>query len=216
MQVEYDNRDGSINLGVPKYSFLMKHNGDSYSFKNLRGNNVLKSELKNYVNKLEHISCNNTAYYYDKESNVTIIDYQVVNHFLYNTITYDVRLGNYCTTLKIWEYYPKLGKIGAFFIYEDDKIEVAFAPDIDRDSGVFKGQMLVSIKEKNNYHVIGYSTGTYEINGNVLTYYRENIEINVDNIDIPVVSNFIIDNKKLILEENYLFSYIDIDKVVLK
>lgn len=209
VQVEYDSSDDLINLGVPKFSFLMKYNDDSYSFKSLRGNYVLKSELKNYVNKLEHISCNNTAYYYDKESNITIVDYQVKNHFFYNTITYDVRFGNYCTKLKIKEYYSKLGKMLAFFKYEDDKIQVAFAPDIDSDINVFKGQMMVSIKEKNNYHVIGYSTGTYEINGNVLTYYRENIEINSDNINIPVVSNFIIDNKKLILEENYLSSYID-------
>ena len=75
VQVEYDSSDDLINLGVPKFSFLMKYNDDSYSFKSLRGNNVLKSELKNYVNKLEHISCNNTSYYYDKESNIKIVDY---------------------------------------------------------------------------------------------------------------------------------------------
>ena len=210
MQVEYDNRDGSINLGVPKYSFLMKHNGDSYSFKNLRGNNVLKSELKNYVNKLEHISCNNTAYYYDKESNITIVDYQVVNHFLYNTISYDVRVGNYCSRLKVDDYIKKLGKMKAFFVYEEEKnIRIHFLPDLSRDGTVFEGKMRVSIWDKDNYLLIEDSTGTYEINGNVLTYYRNDIEVQGDNIDIPVVSNFIIDNKKLKLEENYLSSYID-------
>ena len=41
-----------INLGVPKFSFLMKNNENSYSYKNFRGKSVLKSELKSYVNTL--------------------------------------------------------------------------------------------------------------------------------------------------------------------
>lgn len=211
MQVEYDRSDDQIILGVPKFSFMMKYNEDSYSFKSLRGNNVLKSELKNYVNKLEHISCNNTAYYYDKESNITIVDYQVENHFLYNTITYDVRYGNYCNMLKINEYGKKLGKLLAFFHYEneDEKIYVAFLPGISSDSNIFEGRMQVYVRDEGDYYAIERSTGTYEINGNVLTYYRNDIEVKGDNIDIPVVSNFVIDNKKLKLEENYLSSYID-------
>ncbi len=209
--VEYNKGDEEISLGVPKFSFLMKYNENSYSFKSLRGSNVLKSEMKNYVNKLEHITCKNTAYYYDKESNITIVDYQVENHFLYNTITYDVRYGNYCNMLKINEYGKKLGKLLAFFHYEneDEKIHVAFLPGISVDSNVFEGRMQVYVRDEGDYYAIERSTGTYEINDNVLTYYRKNIEVKGDNINIPVVSNFIIDNKKLILEENYLSSYID-------
>ena len=215
IQVEYGSNDNSINLGVPKFSFLMKHNENSYSFKSLRGSNVLKSELKNYVNKLEHITCNNTAYYYDKESNITIVDYQVENHILYNTITYDVRLGNYCSRLKVDDYIKKLGKMKAFFVYEEEKnIRIQFLPSLSRDGTAFEGKMRVSIWNKDNYLLIEDSTGIYEINGNVLTYYRDDIEVKGDNIDIPVVSNFVIDNKKLKLEENYLSSYID--EVILK
>ncbi len=216
IQVEYGSNDNSINLGVPKFSFLMKHNENSYSFKCLRGSNVLKSELKNYVNKLEHITCNNTAYYYDKESNITIVDYQVENHILYNTITYDVRYGNYCNMLKINEYGKKLGKLLAFFHYEneDEKIHIAFLPGISSDSKVFEGIMQVYVRDEGDYYAIERSTGIYEINGNVLTYYRDDIEVKGDNINIPVVSNFIIENKRLKLEENYLSSYID--EVVLK
>lgn len=92
-----------INLGVPKFSFLMKNNENSYSYKNFRGKSVLKSELKSYVNTLEHISCNNTTYFYDPDANITIVDYDVTGNIIYSTISYNIRNGNYCNEWQIKE-----------------------------------------------------------------------------------------------------------------
>ena len=95
------NENKIINLGVPKFSFMMKNNENSYSYKSFRGKNILKRELKNYVNTLEHISCNNTTYFYDPEANITIIDYYVKGNIIYNTISYNIRNGNYCNDWQI-------------------------------------------------------------------------------------------------------------------
>lgn len=37
----YDSNNQKIKLGLPKMSFMMKNNDRSFSFKNLRGGNVL-------------------------------------------------------------------------------------------------------------------------------------------------------------------------------
>ena len=71
----YDLSDGkqTVILGVPRLSFLGRENDRSYSYKNVRGNNVLKKEVKDFLNTLEKIECNDTTYYYDKDNNFTVI-----------------------------------------------------------------------------------------------------------------------------------------------
>ena len=46
----YDLSDGkqTVILGVPRLSFLGRENDRSYSYKNVRGNNVLKKEVKDF------------------------------------------------------------------------------------------------------------------------------------------------------------------------
>lgn len=91
------NTNKLINLGVPKFSFYMQSNEESFSYKNIRGKKVLLSEVKSYLNTLEQISCNDTIYYYDETTDTTIVDYSVGRNFFYNTISYSVKNGNYCT-----------------------------------------------------------------------------------------------------------------------
>ena len=90
----YDLSDGkqTVILGVPRLSFLGRENDRSYSYKNVRGNNVLKKEVKDYLNTLKKVKCNDTTYYYDKDNNFTVINYSIKNNILYNTITYDVEI----------------------------------------------------------------------------------------------------------------------------
>ena len=57
-----------INLGVPKFSFLMQNKENNYSFKSFRGKEVFKKmKLKIFLNTLEFMTCNDTVYYYDKK-----------------------------------------------------------------------------------------------------------------------------------------------------
>ena len=51
------------------------------------------------------------------------------------------------------------------------------------------------------------SSGTYEIKDDKLYYYRENIEQQSDDINIPKVSVFKIEGNTLILQDNYLEKY---------
>ena len=104
-QIIYDTTNGSqtIELGIPKLSFMKKENDKSYSYKNVRGNKVLTKEVKEFLNTLEPIECNDTTYYYNSENDFTIIDYSVKNHYIYNTISYRVVDGDYCYNNKLGE-----------------------------------------------------------------------------------------------------------------
>ena len=64
------------------------------------------------------------------------------------------------------------------------------------------------IVDKNTDEVLEDSSGTFEIKGNELIYFRE--KINKESIDVPNKSVFKIKDKKLILEDNYLYDYIDV------
>lgn len=201
-----------INIGKPKFSFYLKNNEDSYLYKSLRGEKVLTSEIKSYLNTLEHISCNDTLYYYDKDADITIVDYSVENHFLYNNISYHVRDGNYCNTLELEEYKEKLGGlVKTFTIYaEDTDLYIYFSVGVLKENGKNKFVATLSIYyygEENGATIIEESSGTFEIVDNELHYYREQINKSAANIKIPNISEFVIKKQKLILKENYLSNY---------
>ena len=200
-----------INLGVPKFSFLMKNNENSYSYKSFRGAAILESELKNYVNTLEHISCNGTTYFYDKDANITITDYGVKKRIFYNTIFYNIRNGNYCNEFERKEYSKKIGTLNIFrTLYKDEsKLLIHFLPTLKLDSD--KNEWLASLdiyyNDNQNKKLLEKSSGTFEIVDSELTYYRTEIIEQAVNLEIPTVSTFAIKNQKLILKENYLNNY---------
>lgn len=200
-----------INLGVPKFSFLMKNNENSYSYKNFRGRSVLKSELKSYVNTLEHISCNNTTYFYDSDANVTIIDYDVKGNIIYSTISYNIRNGNYCNEWQIKEYSKRLGTLNTFrTLYTDESnLVIYFLPSlkISDNKNEWIATLDIYYNDETTKKVIEKSSGTFEIKNNELIYYRNKIIDHENSIEIPNVSTFVIKEKKLILKENYLKDY---------
>lgn len=200
-----------INLGVPKFSFFMKNKENSYSYKSFRGKSVLKSEIKNYVNTLQHISCNNTTYFYDKDANITIIDYSVTGNIIYSTISYNIRNGNYCSTWELKEYTKKIGPLKAFrtLYAEKSNLTVYFLPDhkFQDDKNEWIAKLEIYYSDGKNSKRLESSSGTYEIIDDELIYYRTNIYEHANDIEIPNVSNFVIKDKKLILKENYLKDY---------
>lgn len=226
----YDKTDGNqtIELGIPKLSFMAKENDKSYSFKNIRSNRVIKKEIKEFLETLEPTQCNNTTYYYDKENDFTIIDYSVKNYFFYNTISYRVSSGSYCFLEKVKEYGNLLGGSNRFHtlnsefkLSEDVKFEprlvVAFLDNTDVKNQQFNAKLDVyylspipnewkSVARKE----IESSTGTFEIKDDKLYYTRTEIKKSSDDVKIPNVSIFSIDNGKLVLIDDYLSTYTDI------
>lgn len=200
-----------INLGVPKFSFLMKNNENSYSYKNFRGKSVLKSELKSYVNTLEHITCNNTTYFYDSDANVTIVDYDVKGNIIYSTISYNIRNGNYCAEWQIREYSKRLGTLNTFrTLYdEDSNLVIYFLPSLKRNdnNNEWIATLDIYYNDGKVKKVIEKSSGKFEIINNELIYYRDKIIDHENNVKIPNVSTFVIKEQKLILKENYLKDY---------
>lgn len=224
--VNYYHTNKNINLGIPKTSFMMKHNDRSYSFKNIRNSNIIENEVKKYLKTLKYSNCNNTIYYYNEKDNFSIINYSIKNNLLYSTISYEVVENDYCYTNKLNEYTKKLGGLkkmhtlngGTISLYEnwDSKVEVVFMDGYtDGKSGKpheFKANLRVYLykrKDSKNFYkyTLEDSVGNFEIKGNKLYYYRTDISEKADNIEIPEVSVFKIESGKLILTDNYLAGY---------
>lgn len=205
------NENKIINLGIPKFSFLSKNNENSYSYKNFRGKYILKTELKNYVNTLEHISCNNTTYFYDSDSDTTIIDYDVNGNIFYSTISYSIKNGNFCNEWQIHEYSKKLGYLNTFrtLYTEKSNLIIYFLPNliVEDNQNKWLASLDIYYNDGQTQKVIEKSSGTFEIINDELTYYRTVITESDTSIKIPNVSTFIIKEKKLILKENYLNTY---------
>lgn len=162
-------------------------------------------------NTLKHISCNGTTYFYDNDVNITITDYGVKGNLFYSTIFYNIRNGNYCDELQRKEYSKKIGTLNTFrTLYADtSNLLIYFLPTLKLDSN--KNEWLASLdiyyNDNKNKKLLEKSSGTFEIIGSELTYYRTKIIEQAVNLEIPTVSTFAIKNKKLILKENYLNNY---------
>ncbi len=208
------NDNKIIDLGVPKFSFFMQNIEDSYSYKSFRSRYVLLSEAKDYVNKLEHINCKNTTYYYDPVSDITIIDYSVTSNLLYNTINYHIKNGQYCNTYQYEKYKEKTSF--KTYQYKSDNIELYFSiyGDIE-GKNTYNANLVVTAKDKNNNdETIEISNGTYTIENNILTYNRKTLAKTSENIKVPQESTFTIDGISLVLNDNYLAKYSD--SIILK
>ncbi len=224
----YDKTKDSqtIELGIPKLSFAAKENDKSYSFKNIRSNRVLTKEVKAFLKTLDPLKCNDTTYYYDKRNDFTIIDYAIKNHLIYDTISYRVYDGNYCFIEKVKQYGKQLGGSMRFHTLNGEgyklsegvefkpKLVVAFLDNTDIKNQEFKAKLdvyyLSPIPNEWKYiskKVIESSTGTFEIKDDKLYYTRTEIAENSNDVKIPKVSTFLIENGKLILIDNYLSAY---------
>lgn len=229
--VGYSHSNRDINIGVPKTSFMMKHNDRSYSYKNLRSSNIIENEIKRYLKTLKYSNCNNTIYYYNEKDNFSIINYSVKNHILYNTISYEIVDNDYCYMKKVDEYSEKLGGLKSYHSMDD---EISFYEDWDSKLTVlfidggndpnkkyeFEAQMTVIYhkrkEEFSSYRIVlEDSIGDIEIKDNKLYFYRKEIKEKNDTIDIPEVSTFLIEDGKLTLLDNYLYEYYDKD-IILK
>lgn len=224
--VYYSHSDREIDIGVPKTSFMTKNNDRSFSFKNLRSSNIIENEVKKYLKTLEYSTCNDTIYYYDNEDNFSIIDYGIKSHILFSTISYEVVEGNYCFSEKINDYSQKLNGLKRYHTFNGEgfslsenkkftpRLVIAFIDSIDSESLEFTATLearylypipgewkVIGRKELEN------SKGFYEIKKDRLYYYRTDTSFVSEDIKIPEVTVFKIDNGNLILEDDYLDNY---------
>ena len=218
----YDYGNQKIKLGVPKMSFMMRNNDRSFSFKNLRGSNVLESEIKKYLKTLKYSTCNDTIYYFDEKSNISIINYKVKDKILYSSIDYQISIGDYCYTSKL-EDYSKYIILGHEYTNNKNNLKNIDLNEVKislLDGGLgtslatkseydflIKFMVLKPAKDRKVWYVIEDSEGTYEIKDDKLIYYRVNMKDCIDKSFIPKVSTFTIKDKKLILDDNYLSKY---------
>jgi len=210
----------------------MKHNDRSYSYKNLRNAHIVENEVKKYLKTLKYSTCNNTIYYYNEQDNFSIINYSIKDHILYNTLSYEIVNNDYCFLEKLSEYEEKLGGLkrfhtlnkGTISLEEDwnTKFDVIFIDNFQIDNEIysFKATMQVVLYNRltdKTYNTITLeeSIGTMEIKDDKLYYYREEITKNSNNIKIPEVSTFLIEDTKLILLDNYLNDYYK-ERIILK
>lgn len=213
------NTSKIIKIAKPKFSFLVKSKEDSFTYKNIRSKKVLYNEVSDYVKTLMHLTCNNTTYYYDSNSNTTIIDYKVTGNLFYNNIMYNVRNGNYCNRYELKSYAEVINLDESYSIYNepqnlyiDFKLKGIYQTDKNKytaklNVGYYEGNSSIPIKLEE-------SDGTFLIIDNELIYQRTNISYASDSIEVPSISKFIIKSKRLILKDNYLDKYEE--SVVLK
>lgn len=214
----------SLELGVPKLSFMMNKRDYSYSYKNLRSSEVLENELKKYLKTLTYLTCNNTIYYYNEDNNYSIIDYSVKDNFLYSTISYSIVYDDYCNTKKIKEYQKYIPlrsyhHLNGTINKEDNPKNTLKILLGDGGDNIEKYQFVIDLEiiyydNEGNEIILEKSNGEYEIKDNNLIYYRKEITKQSDEINIPEISTFEIYKKRLYLNNNYLSKYID--QVILK
>ncbi len=202
---DFNGQNKLINLGAPKFSFYLENKDNNYSMKNLRGNYILKSEVKTYLSTLKQISCYDTIYYYDKNTDITITDYSIKNRFFYNNISYNIRNGNYCNQLEIKEYEEKLGGILKYHTYQNETFRIEFLDNskLVQDKPNWQAELYVY----NGKEILEKSTGTFKIENDELIYFRKEIISQKNTLKIPNESHFVIRNTKMILKDNYLDEY---------
>lgn len=218
-----------IELGVPYGSFMRKENSNSISFKNFRSKKVLEIEIKDYLKKLDPILCNDTIYYYDENNDITIINYGVKDKKLYRTIDYEIRDKDYCFYNKLKEYGNKI-ILGKAYVMNDverknlNKIIINFIPYTKNKENknelygvlyVFKynknsennEEIYITNYDSKDIEILEESNGTYEIKNNQLIFSRKNIVKKNQELYIPIVSIFEINDNELKLVDNYLSKY---------
>lgn len=220
-KVKYVNSSGMsdvIKLGIPKFSFDEKSMENSYTFKNIRNKKVLEKELNDYFKTLKYVSCNDSIYYYNEEEDFTIVNYDVINHYLFSTISVQLYNGDYCKMLK----YKQDDIFKNNILYSNnyynldgvkDNFQVWFAifkQDTEADNIKYEVGLRVVKLVNNKATDIEASEGYIELIGNKAIYTRTKIydEYSLKGLNIPKVSTFtILEDKGLLMNDAYLNDY---------
>lgn len=179
-----------------------------------------------YLNTLNKRTYNGVKYYYNKEKDYSIYEYEVRPAFIYNTISYKVKVGDYAENMKLNDYKKSLKYMRVFRSFNggtiylnddfDTKVIGTFKDDFSKDSSgnyVFSATIkILNYKKINNekaeVYTLEESNGNYYIENGKLYYTRNDIKSDYDDLNIPKKSAFTIqEDGSLLLDDNYLKDY---------
>lgn len=218
----YDMENGSqtIELVIPKYSFLTKQ--DYQNKLNLRTtsiqsskkiNKLIQKELSSYTK----INCNNTTYYYNNNLDFTIKKYQIKNYLIYTNIYYEYSFGNYCNKLNLTD--SEIINLNTTYKLSNKNKEynynISLQTGYNSDSNTAKLEIYITDIKTKNIIFSDKSIGNIELidNKTKLKYTKETYLTN--NSELSKELFFIIDNKNtLYLDNDYLFKYINTDIIL--
>lgn len=128
--IYYEHSKKNITIGLPKLSFFIKKNDQSYKAYNLRSSYVLETEVKRYLKTLKYTNCNDTIYYYDEKNDISIIEYKIKNNILFNTISYEIVDHDYCELKHESDYGRKLNGTKRFHLLNGGKLTTSMKGNI--------------------------------------------------------------------------------------
>ncbi len=101
---KYLINEDNINLTIPGLSFFSKKCcNTTITFKSIRSVESIEHSINTILKNYESISCDNNNYYYNKNDNYTITDYEIKHGILFNEYYYTYNPGNYCDSMKQYE-----------------------------------------------------------------------------------------------------------------
>lgn len=80
-----DIKNSSININIPKLSYVTKNKNNTLEIKSIRSKKSLEKDMS-YLNDYENYYCNNTMMYYNDKKNLNITNYNITKKGLISTI----------------------------------------------------------------------------------------------------------------------------------
>lgn len=220
--VIYDTENGSqtIELVIPKYSFLTKQ--DYQNKLNLRTTSIqssksIKKLIQKELSSYEIIKCNNSSYYYNQEHNFTIKNYQIKNNILYTTVYYEYDFGNYCNKSSLLP--DEIIDLSTTYTLSDKnksyKYNISLQTGYNSNKNKAKLSIYITDIKTKNIIFSDKSIGTIELtNNNTLLKYTKDKNL-TNNKEIGDNLIFQIDNiNTLYLENKFLSKYIKNDIIL--
>ncbi len=94
-----ESNDQVVLIPLPKFSYLEEKQGDTLIFLNMRGTINMKKEMDSYLLRLEKKETDNDSCYYDKEQNLTLLQYRIEPSSgigFFHRLIIEYELGNSC------------------------------------------------------------------------------------------------------------------------
>jgi len=130
----YNNTNYHIN--IPNYCYSFKNEKFAIKFRCINSLNNIEKAKNKFLNNFITQKCNNNIYYYDKNENITIFNYNIVQNSIFKDIQFNYYIGNYCNdieenniedNLKDFNFSIKVSKITPC-----DKLELLYSNDSEQ------------------------------------------------------------------------------------
>lgn len=93
---EFSYNDKNYIIKIPKNSYSFENKNFNISFKSFISFDDLEKFKSKFLNSLLKQECNNKTYYYDKNQDITIYNYNIDKNLISKSVQFDYFIGNYC------------------------------------------------------------------------------------------------------------------------